>query len=882
MTSVRKLGENISLVLTLYEGSNFFPNSDDNDNPGHLIAVASLNQEEEQESNPIQFLGPEIFFGTEFEWSMSRQSFQAIRSRKIVLRILFYAVTSTFNGHDDQADKSEKKLVGTTSIDLKEAIPLLTTTNNNQTHDVTYESHATWKHLINSKAITGRPAPSIKYALVLEPNNNLNKEESTVMEKCGNISASKMPKSGDPSLEAARSPSHGMDVLEENEEVSPKLVADKGYFLLGSEDKAKETFFLNVYITHGKNLQRAISGSNLGSNISNAKYYFSYDLFGYNIDTESFENLHDTTDDFLTEKASARIMTNSAALEHYIKNVCSKHPFQIELCTGENDKKENLIGKNVLASSRIHLSDVLDATKENLDKRTPISYEGVLSMMKNTEVSNSNNISNTSNALGRSVHSENFSLEPHIGVRFSISEKPDEGLIYRRNNDTLTLAMESEKIEGLRNERIVDSSLGLSFNDALREVNKEFERTFVPNPTNESIKIQDSNKKEPIQSPKLSVSPAFVNLSLKRSNDDPISQERSKSPRPDSVQIVEESIESLEPMDISQPRQRESSTSVERGPRESERENIAANISEDNEGASPPVITTEVLQENVRKPSTSPQTKRFTSLTKLTQDKENQEISHEKMDTNASDGMILNCKTQSTSAEKSKFQHKFRFVINLETIKLALGGPINCIIVYRSQFSSKEISTKPAFIVCPGQNTAIQNGYCEFSFSSKLPSLEKRLRKYPLQMYIHHENNSVSNSTNADDNLLLVGKSSLDLSVVFDKHKQSPERKRELCKIEVPILSTQIDSSSSSCNIGTISCTITLDTLEQVSDNLNDSSKNIKGKDLGSIASSERNIDIAAMEVENWKIKQKELFQGQLEKLEQHHINTLSEEWNKR
>ena len=89
-------------------------------------------------------------------------------------------------------------------------------------------------------------------------------------------------------------------------------------------------------------------------------------------------------------------------------------------------------------------------------------------------------------------------------------------------------------------------------------------------------------------------------------------------------------------------------------------------------------------------------------------------------------------------------------------------------------------------------------------------------------------------------------------------------------------------SDKFSCNIGTISCTITLDTLEQVSDNLNDSSKNIKGKDLGSIASSERNIDIAAMEVENWKIKQKELFQGQLEKLEQHHINTLSEEWNKR
>ena len=880
MASVRKLGENISLVLTLYEGSNFFPISDDNDNPDHLIAVASLNQEEEQESNPVQFLGPEIFFGTEFEWSMSRQSFQAIRSRKIVLRVLFYAVTSTFTGHDDQTDKSEKKLVGTTSIDLKEAIPLLTTTNNNHTHDVSYESHATWKPLINSKAIAGRQAPSIKYALVLEPNNNLNKEESLVMETRGNFLVSKMPKSGHPSLETACSPSHGMDVLEDNEAVMPKLVADKGYFLLGSEDMAKETFFLNIYITHGKNLQHAISGSNLGSNVPNAKYYFSYDLFGVTINTESFENLYDTTDDFLTEKASARIMTNSAALEHYIKNVCSIHPFQIELCTGENDKKGNLIGKNVLASSRINLSNVLDATKEKLDKRAPISYEGVLSMMKNTEVSDSH-LSNTSKALGR-LHSDNFSLEPHIGVRFSISENPDEGLIYRRNNDTLTSAMGSERIEGLSKEKIVDSSLGLSFNDTLREVNKEFERTFVPNPTNESINIQDSNQKKPIQSPKLSVSPAFVNQSLKRSNDDPISQERSKSPRPDSVQIVEESLDSLEPIDVSQSRQRESNTSVERGAKEIERENIGANISEDNVGASPPVITTEVLQENVRKPSTSPQTKRFTSLSKFTLDKENQEISYEKMDTNTSDGIIFNSKTKSASAEKGKFQHKFRFVINLETITLALGGPINCIIVYKSQFSSKDISTKPAFNVCSGQNTAIQNGYCEFSFSSKLPSLEKRLRKYPLQIYIHHENNNVPNSTNVDDNLLLVGKSSLDLSIVFDKQKESAEWKREICKVEVPILSTQLDSSSSSCNIGTISCTITLDTLEQVSESVNDCSKNMKDKDLGSIAISEKNIDIAAMEVENWKIKQKELFQGQLEKLEQHHINTLSDEWNKR
>jgi hypothetical protein len=40
--------------------------------------------------------------------------------------------------------------------------------------------------------------------------------------------------------------------------------------------------------------------------------------------------------------------------------------------------------------------------------------------------------------------------------------------------------------------------------------------------------------------------------------------------------------------------------------------------------------------------------------------------------------------------------------------------------------------------------------------------------------------------------------------------------------------------------------------------------------------------DLAALDVEKWKYKQKGKFQNQLNKLEQHHMNTLSEEWNKR
>merc|ERR1711962_603993 len=49
-----------------------------------------------------------------------------------------------------------------------------------------------------------------------------------------------------------------------------------------------------------------------------------------------------------------------------------------------------------------------------------------------------------------------------------------------------------------------------------------------------------------------------------------------------------------------------------------------------------------------------------------------------------------------------------------------------------------------------------------------------------------------------------------------------------------------------------------------------------------SVATTEKELDLAALDIEKWKVKQKEQFQRQLEKLEQHHINTLSDEWNKR
>ena len=78
---------------------------------------------------------------------------------------------------------------------------------------------------------------------------------------------------------------HAMDIMEDCDYGIPTLIEDKGYFLLGNEDKALKTFYFNVYITHGKNLQGAISRPNAASSRSQSKYFFSYDLFGVAIST---------------------------------------------------------------------------------------------------------------------------------------------------------------------------------------------------------------------------------------------------------------------------------------------------------------------------------------------------------------------------------------------------------------------------------------------------------------------------------------------------------------------------------------------------------------------------------------------------------------------
>ena len=87
------LPDEVSLVLTLYEGSDFLPKSfdsrqsEESDIPAKLIVVASFPSIEEQISNPLEFTTTTPSFNCEFEWVLNKKSFQAMRSRKIQLKV---------------------------------------------------------------------------------------------------------------------------------------------------------------------------------------------------------------------------------------------------------------------------------------------------------------------------------------------------------------------------------------------------------------------------------------------------------------------------------------------------------------------------------------------------------------------------------------------------------------------------------------------------------------------------------------------------------------------------------------------------------------------------------------------------------------------------
>ena len=131
----------------IISGKNFVPPLD----PCQLIIVGSLESKEIMESEPVNFYDETPEFNTELVWTMSRQTFQALRGRRGLLKIQIYF-------------KSNMKLLGQHLFDLREAIPKKDIDENES-----YIVHASIRKLKCPETLPGRTCPSIRAALIIEP-----------------------------------------------------------------------------------------------------------------------------------------------------------------------------------------------------------------------------------------------------------------------------------------------------------------------------------------------------------------------------------------------------------------------------------------------------------------------------------------------------------------------------------------------------------------------------------------------------------------------------------------------------------------------------------------------------------------------------------------
>ena len=116
--------------------------------------IATLDSRETLETESIELKDEAPEFNTELVWTMTRLTFQALRSRKAILKL--------------QVLLNDEKNLGSFQFDLKEAIP-----NPKPIEDPeeSYIVHASWRKLKPPNDWpSGRPPPSVKAALVLEPN----------------------------------------------------------------------------------------------------------------------------------------------------------------------------------------------------------------------------------------------------------------------------------------------------------------------------------------------------------------------------------------------------------------------------------------------------------------------------------------------------------------------------------------------------------------------------------------------------------------------------------------------------------------------------------------------------------------------------------------
>ncbi len=212
---------------------------------------------------------------------------------------------------------------------------------------------------------------------------------------------------------------------------------------------------------------------------------------------------------------------------------------------------------------------------------------------------------------------------------------------------------------------------------------------------------------------------------------------------------------------------------------------------------------------------------------------------------------------------------RFKFIANLKKIKLNHSDKgIDCVLKYKYKpFCSTEVSTAPSFFLEPFKEHEIKRGYCEYNFSAKESAVKKPLEKHPLHIGVFDQGQH-------------LGTASVQLAKLFTSEATRTLDSRS-CLIQVPILHR--NELGSADILGSIECLFVLkempmtSTLEQTLPVSSSSAFEKVSPDK-----SMENMEKAALELEEWKHKQRDKFKQQLQGLESHHINVLTQEWEKR
>ena len=349
MASLREVGEHVALVLSVYDGKDFIPSDSDEG----LKIVVGLDGRETLESEIISDYNETPDFNVELVWTMSRATFQALRSRKVPLKLQVYRIP--------RITPNSPNIIGTFLFDLRESFVLSSGHDPNES----YINHASWKKLISTDLPAGRVAPSLMAALVIEP--NLQKEDDNEEDK------TEHQMDEDLKSQVAES-------VPSTKRLTPVLQNGKGYFSIGPEDAATNIYYFNIFICFGNFVQQAfpkdvkiqvslnifsVLFANLSSSFQeNDELKFVYDIFGTQISSKPFS--WSKIKDFKPERATAKIYTSPQKLIEFFQK--KMQTYCIFVCNDSNH----------LALAEVNLFEKLQLNIQDLLREKTFVYEGTI------------------------------------------------------------------------------------------------------------------------------------------------------------------------------------------------------------------------------------------------------------------------------------------------------------------------------------------------------------------------------------------------------------------------------------------------------------------------------------------------------------------------